>query len=285
MANEIRQFYPTGYTLYAVIRNTSGQVWYPTGEAFETWGTGARTAADYDIALTEYQGSYIGDFDSSVDAGRYDVQVFLQSGGAPADTDNMVGVTQIVWSGSASVGAGEVGAAITVAQAKEHLRITHSDDDDYIEAITLAASEWCEEFQRRVYIQREVVDYLDEFPTVIRPSKSPLVSVTSLKYYDTDGSQQTYSSSNYRVDINTEPGRITEAYNTNWPDIRQMTNSITLTYQAGYAARADIPEEIKHAVKLLVGHLYENREDVTSLNMMNVPMGVKSLLSIKRIYP
>ena len=285
MSSEIRQFFATGYTLYAVIRNISGQVWYITGEVFEAWGTGGRTAADYDIALTEYHGSYIGDFDTNIDAGRYDVQVFRQAAGAPADTDPMVGVTQISWSGSAAVGVGEVGAAITTAQAKEHLRITHSDEDTYIEAITLAASEWCEEFQRRVYVQREIVDYLDEFPTIIRPSKSPLVSVTTLKYYDTDGNLQTLDAANYRVDITTEPGRITEAYNCAWTEIRDMTNAIVLTYQAGYAARANIPEEIKHAVKLMVGHLYENREAATPLNIDELPVGLKTLLYMKRIWP
>jgi uncharacterized phiE125 gp8 family phage protein len=284
MSNEIRQYYATGYTLYAVIRNTSGEVWYPTGEAFETWGTGGRTAADYDIALTEYQGQYIGDFDTNVDAGRYDVQVFRRVGGAPADTDIQVGGSQIPWSGSAAVGAGEVGAAITTAQSKEHLRITHSNEDTYIEAITLAASEWCEDFQNKVYVQREVVDYLDSFPTEIRPVRSPLVSVTTIQYYDTDGTLQTLANTVYDVGTFKEPGRISLKYNQSWPDTRSIINAVVITYQAGYAARANIPEEIKHAVKLLVGHLYENREAVSSLNFSEVPIGVKSLLSMKKTF-
>jgi len=283
MSNEIRQFYPAGYTLYAVVRNTAGQVWYPTGEVFEAWGTGGRTAADYDITLV-YTGiqEYIGDFDSNIDAGRYDVQVMRQIAGAPADTDNICGISQIAWSGSAAVGVGEVGAAITVAQAKEHLRITHADEDDYIEAITLAASEWCEEFQGRVYVQREVVDYLDSFPTEIRPRKSPLISVDSVKYYDDDGVLQTLAAATYDVGIYKEPGRISLAYNQSWPSTRAMINAVTITYQAGWAARANIPEEIKHAVKLMVGHLYENRETVSRVNMNSIPLGVKSLLSMKR---
>jgi uncharacterized phiE125 gp8 family phage protein len=286
MANEIRQDFPAGYTLYAIIRNIAGEVWYPTGEAFEAWGTGGRTAADYDIALTyKAVGKYIGDFDTNVDAGKYDVQVFRQVAGAPADTDPQIGTAQIPWTGSAAVGVGEVGAAITVAQAKEHLRITHSDDDTYIEAITLAASEWCEEFQRRVYVEREIVDYLDGFPQIIRPRKSPLVSVTTLKYYDADDNLQTLAAADYEVDIITEPGRITEVYNTSWPATRDKVNAVILTYQAGYAARADIPEEIKHAVKLMVGHLYENRESVTPLNMNYLPLGTQALLYMKRIWP
>jgi uncharacterized phiE125 gp8 family phage protein len=283
MSNEIRQFYAAGYTIYAVIRNTAGEVWYITGEAFETWGTGGRTAADYDIALT-YTGiqEYIGDFDTNISAGRYDVQVFRQIAGAPADTDPMISVSQVSWSGSAAVGSGEVGAAITVAQAKEHLNVTDTDHDTYIEAITLAASEWCEEFQGRVYVQREVVDYLDSFPTEIRPTKSPLVTVTHVKYYDTDGTLQTLANTVYNVGTYKEPGRISLAENQSWPSTQPRINAVVITYQAGYAARANIPEEIKHAVKMMIGHLFENREDVTQANMHHIPAGVKTLLSMKR---
>lgn len=283
MSNEIRQFYPAGYTLYGVIRNTAGEVWYPTGEVFEAWGTGGRAAADYDITLT-YTGvqEYIGDFDTKISAGRYDTQNMRQVGGAPADTDPIVGVSQISWSGSAAVGSGEVGAAITTAQAKEHLRITHSDDDTYIAAITLAASEWCEEFQNKVYVQREVIDYLDAFPTEIRPRKSPLISVDSIKYYDTDGNLQTLANTVYDVGTYKEPGRIALAYEQSWPSTRMMINAVTVTYQAGWVARANIPEEIKHAVKLMVGHLYENREAASQVNLKSIPIGIQSLLSMKR---
>jgi len=285
MANEIRQIFAAGYTLYAVVRERDGDVAYHTTEVFEAWGTGGRTAADYDVALTyKAVGMYIGDFPTWIAAGRYDVIVFRQVAGAPADTDPPLGTIEIIWTGSAAVGAGEVGAAITVAQAKEHLRITHSDDDTYIEALTLATSEWCEEFQRRVYVQREIVDYYDRFDMIIRPRKSPLVSVTSIQYYDSNGDLQTVDAADYRVDIISQPGRITEAYNAYWPDTRDMTNAVIVTYEAGYAARADIPEEIKHAVKLMIGHLYENRESVTSLSMVELPTGLKTLLSMKRVF-
>ncbi|KKM94528.1 hypothetical protein LCGC14_1197390 [marine sediment metagenome] len=283
MSDEIRQFYTAGNTLYAIIRNTVGQVWYPTGEVFEDWGTGGRAATDYDIPLT-YTGvqEYIGDFDTNIDAGRYDVQVMRRVGGAPADTDPFAGVTQITWSGSAAVGVGEVGAAITTAQAKEHLRITHSDDDTYIAAITLAASEWCEEYQNRVYVQREVIDYYDRFPTIIRPRKSPLISVDDIYYYNTSGVLTLLAATVYDVGTYKEPGRIALAYNQSWPSIRNMINAVVVTYQAGWVARANIPEEIKHAVKLMVGHLYENREAASQVTINSIPLGVKSLLGMKR---
>ena len=283
MSDEIRQFYTAGNTLYAIIRNTVGQVWYPTGEVFEDWGTGGRAATNYDIPLT-YTGvqEYIGDFDTNIDAGRYDVQVMRRVGGAPADTDPFAGVTQITWSGSAAVGVGEVGAAITTAQAKEHLRITHSDDDTYIAAITLAASEWCEEYQNRVYVQREVIDYYDRFPTIIRPRKSPLISVDDIYYYNTSGVLTLCAATVYDVGIYKEPGRIALAYEQEWPSTRTMINAVVVTYQAGWAARANIPEEIKHAVKEMVAHMFEHRGEASALNLQSIPDGIKSLLSMKR---
>lgn len=284
MSEEIVQGYRAGYNLYSVVRKRDGTVWYPTGKVFEAWGTGGRDADDYDIALTyKAVAMYVGDLDTNIPAGRYLIQTYLRAGANPADTDNMVGIIEQVWNGWESEVSGEVGAAITVAQAKTHLRITHSDDDTYIEALTLVATEWCEEFQRRVYVQREVIDKFDEFPTVIRPRRSPLISVDSLKYIDTDGVLQTVDPADYEVGTYKEPGRITPAYNVSWPSIRAVINAVTLTYQAGYVNRASIPTEMKHAVKLMVGHLYENREAVGPVSMKEIPLAAKSLLWPKRL--
>jgi len=102
MANEIKIAYESGLTLYAIIRNSSGQVWYPTGQAFEDWGGGAgRDMSDYAISLTDKSGSfYIGDFDSNIGAGRYILQAFVQAGDTPSDDDNCIGSAEITWNGS-----------------------------------------------------------------------------------------------------------------------------------------------------------------------------------------
>ena len=51
MSNEIHANYASGNTLYAVVRNAAGDVWYVAGQAFEVWGIGGRTVDDYDISL------------------------------------------------------------------------------------------------------------------------------------------------------------------------------------------------------------------------------------------
>ncbi len=172
----------------------------------------------------------------------------------------------------------------TTSEIKLHLRVDHSTDDDLIAQLMLAATTAAEHYQRRTYITRSRTFYLDSWPTVIRPPYSPLVTVTSIKYYDTDGNQQTLSSANYRVDTYTEPGRITEAYGCYWPSIRDITNAIEVIYTSGYGASAtDVPDDIRAAIKMIVAHLYEHRETVSPLQMHEIPMGAKELLMMRRI--
>ncbi|MBC8472089.1 MAG: hypothetical protein H8D56_21735 [Planctomycetes bacterium] len=129
MSNEIHIDYTSGSTLYAVIRNGVGEVWYSSGQVFESWGTGSRTANDYSISLTGKGGSrYVGNFDSNIPAGRYSVQAFLQAGANPADSDNLVGSDEIVWSGAGRVTCDKL-LANKAVQNKSTGEIKYYDDD------------------------------------------------------------------------------------------------------------------------------------------------------------
>jgi hypothetical protein len=115
MANEIKIAFDDSFVLYATIRNATGQVWYPTGEVFEAWGTGSRTAADYDIALAGDGGCYMGNFDSNIPAGRYIVVIYEQVGASAADNDPVVGSGEIVWDGTNEVFPYEIDGGLTAA--------------------------------------------------------------------------------------------------------------------------------------------------------------------------
>jgi hypothetical protein len=129
MANEIHADYASGNTLYAVVRSSAGDVWYVVGQVFEAWGTGSRTADDYDIGMADKNGSrYVGDFDANIPAGRYSVQVFLQAGANPADGDNFVESSEIVWSGTGRVTADRL-LANKAVQNKSTGEIKYYDDD------------------------------------------------------------------------------------------------------------------------------------------------------------
>jgi len=129
MANEIHVDYTSGNTLYAVVRNSVGEVWYAGGQVFESWGTGSRAADDYDISLTDKSGNrYVGSFDSNIPAGRYSIQIFSQAGANPADSDDLVGGGKIVWSGVGEVTSDKL-LANKAVQNKSTGEIKYYDND------------------------------------------------------------------------------------------------------------------------------------------------------------
>ena len=129
MANEIQADYASGNTLYAVVRNVSGEVWYVAGQVFETWGTDGRDADDFDIALADKSGSrYVGNFDGNIPAGRYSIQIFLQAGANPADGDTLISSDEILWSGLGKVTADKL-LANKAVQNKSTGEIKYYDDD------------------------------------------------------------------------------------------------------------------------------------------------------------
>ncbi len=129
MANEIHVDYESGNTLYAVVRNSVGQVWYVAGQVFESWGTSGRDADDYDISLTNKDGDrYVGDLDTNISSGRYTIQVFLQTGANPADSDDLVGSGEIIWTVSGELTADKM-LANKAVQEKSTGKIDYYDDD------------------------------------------------------------------------------------------------------------------------------------------------------------
>jgi len=153
---------------------------------------------------------------------------------------------------------------ISLSEAKSHLRVDATADDDLIIALIIAATEAATITTGRQLLRASRTLILDDFRTndgnAIRIPYPPLVSITSIVYVDTNGDNQTWSADEYDVDIDSEPGRVTTAYNYSWPVCRDQINAVTFTYLCGYANAASVPELIKAGIKMFVAELYENRE-------------------------
>ena len=92
-------------------------------------------------------------------------------------------------------------------------------------------------------------------------------SITSVKYYDANGTLTTLSGSLYQTDIVSEPARISVSPGgiSLWPSTQiDKINAVEIEFVAGYGNAAAVPPGIKHAVKLAVGSLYGYREDEIS---------------------
>ena len=163
---------------------------------------------------------------------------------------------------------------VSVAEVKDNARIDIADDDIWIWNAIKAATELCETFLKRCFCTTTLRLNLDEFPwfDFVLP-KPNLVSVTSIKYLDTNGVQQTLSASAYSIDIRSVPGRIVPVYQTDWPAYRNFANSLEVIYVAGYGAASAVPNAVKGAIEFTVSNWYANRE-----NQGMLPDVAKSLL-------
>lgn len=182
---------------------------------------------------------------------------------------------------------------LTATEAKLHLRVDHSTDDDLISSLIVAARQHCENVTGRALITQTWDLRLDRFPprgAPIRLVKPPVSSVTSVSYVDADGDTQVWTSSLYRTDLPTgtwaQPGRIEPAYNESYPEIRSVSNAVIVRCVHGYGAESAVPDAIKAVMKLLIGHWYEAREAVNvsvGANVQVVPMAVDALLAPFRV--
>jgi len=251
---------------------------------------------------------------------------------------------------------------LSLTEAKAHLRVEVSTDDDLITSLIKVARQYAEAVTGRQLSVATLRLTLDEFPsendeqiTLLRP---PVHYISSISYVDTDGVTQTVDSSDYQLDRATEPARLRPAYGTSWPSARDQMAAVTIDYVAGYVTQftvdastdvltwsgrtpvdgeavvlsnsggtlpgglatlttyyvrdvsgstcklaassggaaiditdtgtgthfiGSVPPPILAAMKLLIGHLYENREATSEAKLTSVPLAVAALLAPWRV--
>jgi len=183
--------------------------------------------------------------------------------------------------------------AISLVEAKAHLRVTESDDDTLIEALVKSVTDFVEGpygFLARALVDQTWQLTLDAFPTnEIQIPLPPLIAVTSIVYDDTDGTPQTFSTGSYTVDAESQPGWVVPD-DSGWPDTFDGINAVRITYRAGYVDNSfsppegEIPGDIRAALLLHLGSLYENRENVVVGTIVSpLPFGAEVLLRQKRV--
>lgn len=174
---------------------------------------------------------------------------------------------------------------VSLAEALAHLRIDSGDEDALISSLVTAARTYAENYCNRAFITQVWDLVLDAFPRdILELPKAPLQDIEEVVYIDHAGAEQTLAASQYKVDTITDPGRIAPAYGEAWPVTRGEPNAVRIRFSAGYGGVATaVPAPIKHAILLLVAHLFENREAARDGAWSRLPFGVDALLSPYRI--
>lgn len=152
--------------------------------------------------------------------------------------------------------------AVSLADAKLHLRVDGSDEDGLITACILAATEAAEQATGRSILPQTWELTLDAFPAAFELTRVPAASVASIQYVDADGMQQTLGSARYTLNNANDfgPAIVVPAYGDAWPSARSQVNAAALRYVAGWPDAASVPDSIKSWIKLQVGAMYDNRQ-------------------------
>lgn len=172
---------------------------------------------------------------------------------------------------------------VTLDEAKAHLRVTHADDDTYITGLISVARAHVERYANIAIPAQTWAWTMDKWPAFpVDVPKPPLIAVTAFSYTDQEGNTYIIDAGDYTVDAERWPGRLYyEPPAVTLADI----GGVKIEFQAGYADPAAIPADIKHAILLLIGHWYENREDVSPERLQQVPRCVDALLDPWRVWP
>jgi hypothetical protein len=206
---------------------------------------------------------------------------------------------------------------LTLYEAKRHLKMDdYSDDDAHIQDWIRAARMTIEAHYNLALLPQTLQLVLDGFfqPTAERATwlpatgtwlgtwgsvgvwgsglvnawsvlelTPPLQSITSVQYLDPSSILQTMPTANYGIDKSTFPGRLYPTIGHTWPITAPLPGAVQITFAAGYQSQASVPDDIKAAIRLLLGHFYANREQVVMSigragKAIDLPRGVDQLM-------
>lgn len=174
------------------------------------------------------------------------------------------------------------GDVVTLTEAKAWLWVDHTSDDTLIGAMIAGAianlDGWNGILGRCLLTQVWRQDFAewDARGELRLPFKG--VTAVAVKYYDSDNTLQTVSSSLYELLEDASSSFVRFKADFSEPSYYDRSDAIQVTVTAGYADAAAVPEAIKTAIKMMVAHWYANRETVAAQQMSTVPFAAEHLL-------
>lgn len=182
-------------------------------------------------------------------------------------------------------------AVVTLANATYAVNVIlnqgYTAEDVYLTSLITAARIYCEEYQNRCYITQTFELALPYFPGEIEIPKGNLQSISSITYKNSAGVTTTLTAdTDYVTSIRGIVGRVVPAYGKVWPSFVPFPlDPIIITFVCGFETAADVPENIKQAIKLLISHWYSHRTPVDQAqgNVKEIEFTLTALLSQSRI--
>lgn len=180
---------------------------------------------------------------------------------------------------------------LTLAEAKLYLRVDSTSENSLITGMIVAARQYVETYTRRA-LTTQTWDFryaaLMETRRPLIVPRAPLQSVTSVTYLDDDGATQTFSSADYNVRVFAGPtagrGYVELDEDISLPSLfTDALLPVTVRAVCGYGAAAAVPDGLKMAMYLLLGDLYEQRQETMTSTSSSTKTTTERLMAPYRL--
>jgi uncharacterized phiE125 gp8 family phage protein len=175
---------------------------------------------------------------------------------------------------------------VTLTQAKAHLRVDISDDDQKITDLIVSARAHIEALANLALLTQTWDQIMDDFPYPNYPielNRWPVQSIGSIKYTSAANITSTWPSTNYIANLANIPPRVAPVYAQFWPILALQTiGNCTIRTVNGWTDASIVPPDLKQAVLMLVADWYEDREDeLVGVRIVSVKVqrGIDELLA------
>lgn len=177
---------------------------------------------------------------------------------------------------------------ISAEDLKVHCRVLHSEEDEYFGGLAWVISDHFEGVDgayARCFISQVWRDEFRDF-SCLELALAPVPAVSELSYINRDGATVVVDPADYRV-MPYRTGSLVEPVSSFPSDLSDRADAVRVTYSVGYGGQSDVPNDVRHAARLLAGHWYEHREDAVmsgSSKPLPIPRGVDWLMQKYRRY-
>ena len=146
---------------------------------------------------------------------------------------------------------------VSLPEARRQLRLGELIDDDHVEELIPVARARVEDISSVALASRTVKATFGDSEELVLPLGA-VDAVTSVRYLDADGVEQTAAGSAYRVNTGGTLS-VVEWVEGEEPTLFASSDAVRVTYVVGYADAASVPPALKQAVLLVLADLYEMR--------------------------
>lgn len=176
---------------------------------------------------------------------------------------------------------------LSIESVMQNLRIAHDDDHALLASLIAAVTSYLD---GPWGVLRNCL--LDQVWAIRGPKWSRIrfgignvQSIEEVRYWPADGGAEVLMDpGDYRTDFDAHGAFLMLGDGVN-PALAVRADAVTAHFKAGYGAEADsVPEAVKQAMHLLVGHYYKHSEAViTGTRPTELPMGARALLAPYRL--